>query len=434
MAISVEARIWLATHLLYPNSTQAFDVYQAIVVQSERAIRNSDFKYLLVKLSQICEKIPAVSSSLSFHVFENKPIDEWKNIFRKTQKIQQLILVGILVFELPLEQVATIFKVTLDKARFLFHQALKKVVQLVPETKVKYEFRFKKTSDQKISYLFTNENLIDYALGSLPKNMENKVELGIKQFPSLQASLVIYKKVFHQIKDLVNDQELFMLKAPIELAAVPFEISPTSERLKLLSQYKKPISISTVSIILMALVFIRPRWVENLSSTTKNQAFVLQEIKKPQMAVEETEPKPASTVVATNSSRQAPTPVIVLSKSSKPVAVEKPVAKSKPANIEVKKQGGVFRGILTVNDLDEVTPKIIDKIVNLGGKKAGEVELGWKKSPKVGYYHFTLPQDSVESVNQYLKLFGDYKVVFENHPRLLPPGTKRFIIEVVEGE
>ncbi|MBC7742319.1 MAG: hypothetical protein H7061_08980 [Bdellovibrionaceae bacterium] len=441
MPISVEARIWLAAHLLYPNSTQAFDVYQAIVAQSERAIGQSDYKYLLIKLSQICEKIPAVNSSLSFHVFEPKPLDEWKIIYRRSQKIQQLIFIGVLIFEMSLEQIANAFKLTIDKTRFLLHQGFKKVVQQTSDEKFSFNFKYKKANDQKVSYLFTNENLIDYTLGILPVDLARKVEMGLGYYPNLKVSANIYEKIIRQIKILVSDNELSLAAAHAEMAGAPPELSMTQERLKVLNQYKKPISISTFSMIVLVLVFIRPRWLENLSKSAKNQAVVLLEYKKIQNPsrddeLENTKPLgPATLAVATFKTITAKKvePKVVAAVEP-PVVSEKPVAK--PTNIahENKKQGGLYRGVLVVTDLDEVTPKIVDKIVNLGGKKAGEVELGWKKSENVGYYHFTIAADSVDEVNEFLKQFGKYKVDFENHPRLLPSGTKRFIIEVKEGE
>ncbi|MBK7960035.1 MAG: hypothetical protein IPK04_01660 [Bdellovibrionales bacterium] len=38
--------------------------------------------------------------------------------------------------------------------------------------------------------------------------------------------------------------------------------------------------------------------------------------------------------------------------------------------------GSLYRGVLKVTNAEAISPKITEKIVNLGGRKAGEVDLG----------------------------------------------------------
>ena len=105
-----------------------------------------------------------------------------------------------------------------------------------------------------------------------------------------------------------------------------------------------------------------------------------------------------------------------------------------PKNLEASKQGGLFRASIQVSDLDTLGVRITDKLVALGGTKAGEVELGWKKSPKVLYYHLVLPAENIDQMQEFLNKFGQLNIQFENHPRLMPIGFKRIILEVKEGE
>ena len=69
MVSSVESRLWLAVHLLYSNASQAFDVYQAVVMQAEHAIANDDSSAVFSRLIQVFEKIPAIGTTLSFYEF-----------------------------------------------------------------------------------------------------------------------------------------------------------------------------------------------------------------------------------------------------------------------------------------------------------------------------------------------------------------------------
>ncbi len=467
MPISIEARIWLATHLLYPNSTQAFDVYQAIVSQSEKSIRSKDAQHLLVKLAQICEKIPPVNSALAFHVFENNQISEWRLIYKKTKKLQQIIFLGVLIFDLKIEQIAKAFKTTEDKIRFQFHQLFTKVVQQAPEIKMNYQFQFKKSSDSKVSYLFTNENLIDYSLGQLSAIDSEKVRYGLEIYPVLQKSEKSYRLIAKQINTLVAIHSSFKIVIPQPIVQVVREHATSGpSRFAKINQHKKSISISTISILVLLFVFIRPRWIENLSETSKREALVLLEVtKKSNSPIDSDGQVPinlnelpiqsestrsrkekvaaqlARKQVAASATNQTPE-VAGLAKVEKQspsaITAESTVSIVKPpmtnSASEVKKQGGLYRGVLVVTDLDEVSAKVRERIISLGGKKAGEVELGWKKSDNLGYYHFTVPQDNVEAINEYLAKFGEYRIDFENHPRLVQTGLKRFIIEVKQGD
>ena len=124
-------------------------------------------------------------------------------------------------------------------------------------------------------------------------------------------------------------------------------------------------------------------------------------------------------------------------------AVNKPVASATAAIVQVggseeiifkRKNTGVYRGIVEVTDLAAVTERVKSKILSLGGFKAGEVELGWMKSADTTYFHFIIPTENTEDLNQFIKQFGDYKFRFEKHSRVLNNDQKRFIIEVRKVE
>lgn len=97
-------------------------------------------------------------------------------------------------------------------------------------------------------------------------------------------------------------------------------------------------------------------------------------------------------------------------------------------------EGALFRGTLAVTNLSAAGPKIKDKIVELGGRKAGEVELGWRKTPGSAYYHFTLPEAKYEELLQTLGDHGTPRIAKEKHPRVMPSGTIRLIITIDESK
>ena len=97
---------------------------------------------------------------------------------------------------------------------------------------------------------------------------------------------------------------------------------------------------------------------------------------------------------------------------------------------QAKMAGGLYRAELHVKDFEQNTLFAKEKIINYGGKKAGEVELGWVKNQKTSYFHFSIPEENVEKMKADLELLGKLDISFNIHPRLMPVGIKRVILEV----
>jgi hypothetical protein len=96
-----------------------------------------------------------------------------------------------------------------------------------------------------------------------------------------------------------------------------------------------------------------------------------------------------------------------------------------------KKQGILYRGSIQVTNLDAVTPKLVEYIASIGGRKAGEVELGWKKGGG-SYFHFTIPEAKYKPLIDLFNEYGKLKISKEPHPRVMPDGIIRLIITVDE--
>lgn len=96
--------------------------------------------------------------------------------------------------------------------------------------------------------------------------------------------------------------------------------------------------------------------------------------------------------------------------------------------------GYLYRGHFSISNLQDTEPKITEKIKELGGRKAGDVALGWKKTPQLAYYHFTIPENKLNELTQFLSLYGQPGIVKEKHPRVMPEGIIRLIIEIEEAK
>jgi hypothetical protein len=133
-------------------------------------------------------------------------------------------------------------------------------------------------------------------------------------------------------------------------------------------------------------------------------------------------------------SAKAPPPAPVATTKTKPVASEpaKP-APTKEAKHKPGPQGFLTRADMDVSDFEHTWPIIRDKIVSLGGKAAGSVELGWLRRPDESYFHFSLPESNMKELEVFLKTFGPVRFNTYQHPRVMPPGQIRIILMVKDG-
>ncbi len=96
-----------------------------------------------------------------------------------------------------------------------------------------------------------------------------------------------------------------------------------------------------------------------------------------------------------------------------------------------KKQGFLFRGVIEVTNIEAINPKLIEFITAAGGRKAGEVELGWKKEGG-SYFHFTIPEAKTQQLIELFNEYGKIKISKEPHSRVMSDGIVRYIITVNE--
>jgi hypothetical protein len=146
----------------------------------------------------------------------------------------------------------------------------------------------------------------------------------------------------------------------------------------------------------------------------------------PSVAVKAT---PTKAVVAAAPAVKIPTPA---PKTETATAAKTDVA----AESAVSATGGgfLYRGEVAVTNLAVVGPKITEKINELGGRKAGAVELGWQKTETSMYYHFTIPEARYQDLLSFLSVYGKPGLSKEKHPRVMPDGIIRLILTVDEDK
>lgn len=155
---------------------------------------------------------------------------------------------------------------------------------------------------------------------------------------------------------------------------------------------------------------------------------------KPEFADEEVKAAPSPTKVAESPTAQPSpvAPVVVAKTTEKTGATTAGAETSSP--VATGGGGFLYRGEIAVTNIAVIGPKITDKIAELGGRKAGSVELGWQKTPTSMYYHFTIPEAKYQDLLAFLGTYGKPKVGKEKHPRVMPDGIIRLIITLDEAK
>lgn len=92
-----------------------------------------------------------------------------------------------------------------------------------------------------------------------------------------------------------------------------------------------------------------------------------------------------------------------------PVAVVEKAEKAEPTVNDAKAGGFLYRGTLQLVNPQAVAPKLAERISALGGRKAGEVELGWTRGTGA-YFHFTIPEDKYIELEAVLNDYGELKI------------------------
>ncbi len=293
---------------------------------------------------------------------------------------------------------------------------------------------------RQLSEFLCREMLYDFATGELDDSRKTAVEESIKEFPDLEDELEALKNGIVYLK-LLSQTEV---SEPL--------INQVQEETGIVAYFKKLQTLPTwarwtiEALVVASVVFIGIRfiptdfWMKDVSQFDvatvqlgKGQAEIpisdeVSEVEKMIQKDEEALPKEGVIVEAT------PAPVKkseeVISKDES-VASNKTTLEAKDPPSAVPVRGYVYRMYMFLSNVDEVTPVIAKKIRELGGKKAGEVRLGWRKEDG-SYFHFTLPEEKYSEITSFVSQYGDVRISKDEHKRIMPRGINRFILWIEE--
>lgn len=299
-----------------------------------------------------------------------------------------------------------------------------------------------KKGKREISPFIGHELLYDYLSGSLDKERRVAVEDHVKFSRDAQLDL----------SKIQNGQSYAeKLSATVVSQPIISQINMPSSYLTVLMQkthfdkwpqgLKWGLEALVVVTAIVTVLTITP-WqkVLELGVSTGSKEVILAEVSKTTESTPVVEEKPEFVDEGVKELPKESSPeASVIAKNTEPLppivpAKQTSVTATEAAPAAAASGGFLYRGEIAVTNVDVIGPKITDKINELGGRKAGSVELGWKKTPNSMYYHFTIPEAKYQDLFSFLSGYGKPKVAKEKHPRVMPDGIVRIIITVDEAK
>lgn len=315
---------------------------------------------------------------------------------------------------------------------------------------------FSKKDKREISPFIGHELLYDYLCGSLDGDRKKAVEDHVKFSRDAQLDLTKIQNgqsyADQLSKTVVSQPIIEQISTPVTYLSVLMQKSHFD---KWPQGLKWGLEALVVVAVIVTVLSVTP-WqkVMQLGLFADSKEVILAEVSKNESTVQKVDEKPefvdegvkegAAPVVAAS-----PTPTATPAKSVTPVAsatptpTPTPVAtpSAKPTEVAAAATattaisgGFLYRGEVAVTNISSVGPKITDKILELGGRKAGSVELGWQKTPASMYYHFTIPEAKYQDLLTFMETYGKPRLGKEKHPRVMPDGIIRLILTVDEAK
>ncbi len=447
MQIEVYKKLWVNCHLMYPNSSQARDVFSHLVTVSMKENLNSNAFLKTVFLTLTTVK--PVKSGSNYFEYSEYTMDCWNSVLNKCQRREQFFLMSVLFNKINFGDLEKATDINENKIKYLINQALKKVSDFSKDDhKVLSEgIQFKAHHEKKISKISLSEQIFDAILDFTSAKEKAFILSEANKYPDTKKIIENVKKLQLELDSIPKTETFLENIAAIEKNVENYEHDKKQNNNTTLSVRKKISLYFAIASFLAASFFVAfsmrndgPQIVvETLQIQRQQPLQTLVTAKNIEISYDKN--KLASAIIATK------TPANVPAKLAKPTvkpvaAVVTPLSKVVSAatlavvtdNTFKKKNTGVYRGTVDVVNLEEVTERVKSKILSLSGFKAGEVELGWMKSSDTTYFHFIIPSENTDDLNQFIKQFGDFTYRFEKHPRVINNDQKRFIIEVRKVE
>lgn len=433
--------------------------------------KNPDSKYLVSVCLQVLKqtfkkyRVTPQINNLE-HVHLNMDLTLWIQFVEKNKIEDVAVLVTYVILKMDPKEIAEAFQVSVETIELRVYQNLKKInqikkvsgISLVKErSPVQTDGIELSKYNKRIMLPFFAENyVLDYVYNKLDPDRKKSFEAELQNNSDLKT---VVQEIKSAIEYLTSISEVNISVRAIQQISIPTSYTEIiSEQLKI-DQW--PESIRWMSealgvVIIVAVFAILMPWSQLMNQLfyASNKEVVLTEVKKikeielegaqiAHVPAQQDKPLYSDEGVTKAAVAVSPTPVtsptpqeVKVVQIAKPSPTITPVAVAAAAGVSeataAVKTGFLFRGSLETSNLSVVSSRIRDQIEQFGGRKAGEVELGWKRGNS-SYFHFTVPESKYEELTQFLKSYGDFKIQKEKHERIMPDGIVRVIILVEES-
>lgn len=315
----------------------------------------------------------------------------------------------------------------------------------------------------EMSRFHCREMLYDYMTGRLDAQRKAAVEKFLSNDNDLKAELDMYIEAAHYCEALskvqlsdstIQDLENIRLQSEVVADRIRYRNWPD------LLKWSSEAVVISVFVAGLAMVIPWGTIRETFKRPPRNEVVLADVETKPEVATTTAEnvappvgakvkpaagpaaPAPTATAIAAAPVVVAPpapipTPVPIVVQPAKPAPeppkprlVEKQVGTN--ASIKPAAKGMLFRILMNKSDIETLAPELRDKIVALGGKKAGEVEIGWRQ-PGQNYFHFSMPEANYDQLLSILAGMGSSRVYKSPHERVMPEGIMRIILTIKDG-
>ena len=398
------------------------------------------------------------------HIHLNADLNSWIQFVEKNKIEDIAVIVSYVILKMDPKEIAEAFQVSVETIERRVYQSLKKISQLKKTTNISLVkerlpiqtdgLELSKYNKRVMLPFFAENYVLDYINNKLDPERKRSFEFELQQNVDLKNTVAEIKSAIDYLSSIsdinISVRAIQQISIPTSYAEIineQLKIDQWPESIRWMSEALGVVIIVAVFAILMP-------WSQLMNQIfySANTEIVLTEIKKIQESevvgtqvatVPAQQDKPlysdegvAKTVVAvTPTPAISPTPQETkVTQTAKPSPTVTPttVAATAVEVTNVVKTGFLFRGSLETSNLAVVSSRIRDQIEQFGGRKAGEVELGWKRGNS-SYFHFTVPESKYEELTQFLKSYGDFKIQKEKHERVMPDGIVRMIILVEES-
>ncbi len=279
----------------------------------------------------------------------------------------------------------------------------------------------------KLTLFLARQLLYDFAKGKLDSEREKAFEKALKEFPELKIELRQIQEKLDVLKtfDATHPSDQWTQELSLPHPSLAQQIASIEKRVAPRFWRGLPVAILVSAVAFGAFLF-QPWTYLKFNEVEVAEVHINDDELQMEAALALSEKD------IENAMREQKASVASEEKSSKIEVVdatkESRAQETPEPQPRKPKVGELFRAFMTVNDLNSITEDTVKKIISLGGKKAGQVQLGWEREEDERYFHFSIPEKNKQALLDFLSNFSQVRLSSQEHPLVMPEGKIRIIL------